>query len=90
MANQIPDMLSTEQLFVGLVISISNAAMIALGKMTDPSEEKAEINLEMAKLNIDMLEMLMTKTNGNLTEMEDTLLTTTLTNLRMNYVREVK
>ncbi len=90
MSDPIPESLSSEQLFAGLVLSISNAAMIAMGKLADPEAGTTEINLDMAKLNIDMIEMLVEKTRGNLTENEDALLSTTLANLRLNYVRSVK
>jgi hypothetical protein len=39
-------------------------------------------------MNIEMLAMLQARTRNNLTEKEDALLTTTLTNLRLAYVEE--
>jgi hypothetical protein len=41
----------------------------------------------MAKYNIDILETIQEKTKGNLTKEEETILSNTLSELRMGYVR---
>ncbi|MBN1357028.1 DUF1844 domain-containing protein [bacterium] len=78
-----------ELLFNNLVLSLSNAAMMAMGKIVPPGSEKVEKDLEMAQMNIEMLSMLENKTRNNLSEKESALISATLTNLRMTYVREL-
>ena len=61
-------------------------AMIHLGRLPNPVDEQPEINLNMAKFNIDLLEILQDKTKGNLTEAEEKLLEEMLHVLRLTYV----
>jgi hypothetical protein len=63
--------------------------MMAMGKVKNPVTDKVERNLEHAKIYIDTLDMLVTKTKGNLSEYEEKLLTETLKELKLNYVDEV-
>ncbi len=63
--------------------------MMAMGKIKNPVSDKIERNLEHAKIYIDTLDMLHTKTKGNLSEYEDKFLTETLKELKLNYVDEV-
>ena len=75
-------------LFLGLVQSFQMAAMQQLGKVPDPSTEQTLLDLPQAKLSIDMLEMLKTRTEGNLTMEEGRFLDHVLTELRLHYVTE--
>ncbi len=75
--------------FVSLVYSISQAAMMQLGKISNPMTGKTEKNVVQAKASIDMLDMLKEKTKGNLTKTEEKMLLTTLSNLYLNYTDEV-
>jgi hypothetical protein len=77
-----------DALFVNLVLIFQNAAMQQMGKITNPMTGKVEKNLEQARFSIDMIDMLRSKTRGNLSSDLEKLLDTTLTNLRMNYVDE--
>ena len=77
-----------DALFVNLVLIFQNAAMQQMGKITNPMTGKVEKNLEHARFSIDMIDMLRSKTRGNLSSDLEKLLDTTLTNLRMNYVDE--
>ncbi|MGH7233563.1 MAG: DUF1844 domain-containing protein, partial [Nitrospiraceae bacterium] len=52
----------------------------------DPQQERVPINLSQAKEIIDILSMLESKTKGNLTTDEQTVLTDMLYALRMKYV----
>lgn len=63
--------------------------MMLLGKMPNPVTGKPEKNLEGAKIFIDVLDLLKEKTKGNLTKDENTLLQSTLSNMRMIYVEVV-
>jgi hypothetical protein len=78
-----------DALFVNLVLIFQNAAMQQMGKIANPMTGKIERSLEQARFSIDMIDMLRSKTRGNLSSDLERLLDTTLTNLRMNYVDEV-
>jgi hypothetical protein len=75
--------------FVSLVYSISQAAMMQLGKISNPMTGKTEKNVVQAKASIDMLDMFKEKTKGNLSKTEEKMLLTTLSNLYLNYTDEV-
>ncbi len=53
--------------FAALVSMLTTQALFALGLIRVRGEEEHEPDLEMARYNIDMLEMLSEKTKGNLT-----------------------
>ncbi len=73
--------------FAALISMLTTQALFALGLLQVKGQEKKEPDLEMAKYNIDMLETLEEKTKGNLTKEEETVLTNTLNELRMGYVK---
>ncbi|MHC4728171.1 MAG: DUF1844 domain-containing protein [Planctomycetota bacterium] len=72
--------------FAALVSMLVTQAFFAMGLLKIEGQEK-EPDLEMAKYNIDMLETLGEKTKDNLTEEEQKVLTETLNQLRMAYVK---
>ena len=72
--------------FAALVSMLVTQALFALG-LLEVEGQKREPDLEMAKYNIDMLETLEEKTKGNLTKEEETVLTRTLSEVRMGYVK---
>ncbi len=78
-----------EQLFAQLLYIFHSSGMQGLGKILNPVTNKTERNLEQAKNSIDMLEMLKTKTKGNLSPESEKILNQFLTDLRLNYVEEV-
>ena len=73
--------------FAALVSMLTTQALFSLGLIQIKGQEEKEPDLEMAKYNIDMLETIQEKTKGNLTKEEETVLTNTLNELRMGYVR---
>ena len=77
-------------LFLQLVLGLQQAAMVALGKLMNPMTGKLERNLEAARNTIDTLGALEARTRGNLESDEQRVLTQVLTDLRMNYLDEVK
>ena len=77
-------------LFLQLVLGLQQAAMIGLGKLMSLMSGKLERNLESAKNTIDTLAAMESRTRGNLEPDEQRVLTQVLTELRMNYVDEVK
>ncbi len=66
--------------------TLATQAMVALGQLPDPFENKPVVNLELAQHHIDMLAMLEAKTKGNLDPDEAEMLAAVLHQLRMVYV----
>jgi len=79
-----------EVLFMQLIMQQQQWAMISMGKLKNPMSDKIERNLEMAKYAIDTLDMLATKTKGNLGEYEDKFVSEVLRELKLNYVDEIE
>ena len=77
-------------LFLQLVLGLQQAAMVALGKLMNPMTSKLDRNLEAARNTIDTLGAIEARTRGNLESDEQRVLTQVLTDLRMNYLDEVK
>jgi hypothetical protein len=77
-------------LFMQLVLQQSNMALMLLGQVPHPETGKTMKDLDAARLFIDLLEMLETKTKGNLTRQEEALLKQSLMTLRLTYVDAVK
>ena len=73
--------------FAALISMLTTQALFALGLLQVKGQEKREPDLELAKYNIDMLQTLEEKTQGNLTREEETVLSNTLNELRMGYVK---
>lgn len=72
--------------FATLVSMLATQALFALGLIRVRGEEERGPDLEMARYNIDMLEMLSEKTKGNLTPEEQKMLKNTLSDLHMGFV----
>ena len=77
-------------LFLQLLLGLQQAAMVALGKLMNPVSGRIERNLEAARNTIDTLSALEGRTRGNLGADEQRVLTQVLTDLRMNYLDELK
>ena len=75
-------------LFMQLVWTFQSAAWQYMGKVKNPITDKIERNLDQARYSIDILEMLMKKTEGNLTENENQLIHKAITELQLNFVAE--
>lgn len=74
--------------FQTFIFSLNASALVQLGMIEDPSTQKKEKNLQLAKQTIDMLSMLQEKTSGNLTREEEDLMKHILYDLRLRYVKE--
>ncbi len=72
--------------FPTFLMSLAGSAQVHLGLIGDPESGRAQPNLTAAKQTIDMLELLRTKTDGNLETDEERLLTQLLYELQMAYV----
>lgn len=79
----------TAALFAQLVMQQTNLAMMFLGKMPNPETGEKVHDMESARFFIDQLEMLETKTKGNLSRGEETLLKQSLMTLRLAFVEVV-
>lgn len=77
-------------LFLQLVLGLQQSAMISLGKLMNPMSRTVETNLDIARDTIDTLAALESRTQGNLEPDEARVLKQVLSELRMNYVDEVK
>jgi Domain of unknown function (DUF1844) len=64
-----------------IILQAQNAGLF-LGQIPNPHSGEKQINLRAARSVIDSLEMLASKTRGNLTDSEMKLLATALDNLR--------
>ncbi|MCX5817215.1 MAG: DUF1844 domain-containing protein [Proteobacteria bacterium] len=76
--------------FSTFILSLSTSVLVNLGELPDPLKNEKDINLPLAKQTIGIIEMLMEKTKGNLTEDEDRLIDSMLYDLRMKYVEAAK
>lgn len=77
-------------LFLQLILGLQQAAMVALGKLMNPVTGKIDRNLEAARNTIDTLAAIESRTQGRLENDEQRVLTQVLTDLRMNYLDEVR
>ncbi len=73
--------------FYDLVALLAEPVSIYLGDLELPDGESAE-NLEMARLHIDLLDLLRQRTVGNLTAQEQGVLEDLLYRLRVRYVQK--
>ncbi|HNW60468.1 MAG TPA: DUF1844 domain-containing protein [bacterium] len=76
-------------LFFNLVMMFHSAAMQQMGKLKNPVSDSIERDMEQARLSIDMLDMLLAKTTGNLGEDEAKFLGHVISELKLNFVDEV-
>jgi len=74
--------------FYSLVMSLVQAGLQQLGKVSNPITGRVEKNLNECQLTIDMLEMLREKTSGNLGPDELQALQHGIADLKMNYSDE--
>lgn len=72
-----------EPSFSNLVISIASAAGLKMGLDPNNKEEK---NLDIAKYNIDLLDLLKEKTKNNLNKEEKELLDSCVSDLQIQFV----
>ena len=73
--------------FSSLVISLSSSALLHLGEIADPHTGQKTKDLDMAKHTIDTIALLKEKTKGNLTDEENKIIESVLTDLRWLYVK---
>ena len=77
-----------QQLFDQLISSLVHTTWVSLGKIKNPITDKIEKDLHMASVNIDMVDMLYHRMDGNLSESEDKYLSQILSELKSNYIHD--
>lgn len=73
--------------FSAHIFQLATASLVYMGAAKLPGTDKFEANLPLAKLTIDTLDMLKTKTEGNRTADETALLDDVLYQLRLAFVK---
>jgi len=76
--------------FTMLINAMAQPALLFLGEIPHPATGKNHVDLEQARIQIDMLELLRVKCRGNLSTDEDGLLDRMLYQLRLLYVAKTK
>lgn len=77
--------------FTTFILSISSAAFMGLGVAPFSSDgQGTKVDLEMARHNIDLLELIYEKTRGNRTADEDKLIEQLLFETRLRFVEAQK
>ncbi len=72
--------------FETFVLSLGTATLMALGEIENPISKKREKDLPSARQHIDILEVLLEKTKGNLSEHENGLINEILYTARMKFL----
>ena len=76
--------------FISFIFTLSTHAQIGLGLIPNPISKKVEVDLNLAKYQIDIIEMLHKKTKGNLSQDEEKFVGDILHNLKMAYVGSIQ
>lgn len=74
------------QRFIEMVMMQAQNAAYALGQIPHPETGEAPVNLDLARLFIDHLLVLRSKTRGNLSDEELAILNNTISNLQLVFV----
>ena len=72
--------------FSTLILSIGSSAAMSLGLAPNPANGQTEVDKNMAKFNIDLLEMLKEKTKNNLSEDEEKFMGQMASDLKLKFV----
>ena len=72
--------------FTMLISAMAQPALLFLGEINAPGSDEPHVDIEQARIQIDMLELLRVKCRGNLSPEEEALLDRILYQLRMLYV----
>ncbi len=76
--------------FGSLMLPFYTQAMVKLGQISNPvTQKKDDINIELAKRLIDLLDLLKEKTEGNLDEQEEKVLDDALSQLKNIYIETI-
>ena len=73
--------------FSTLIMSMASSAAMSLGLAPDPHTGKIHKDKNIAKFNIDLLIMLKEKTKNNLSEEENKLITSLVSDLQVHFLK---
>ena len=73
-----------------IVFPFYSQALLQLGLLGDPDTAESEVNLDLARRLIDLLDLLRDRTKGNLQPDEEKFLDSCLQQLRMRYLEKSK
>ncbi len=73
--------------FEVLISTMATQALFAMGEIPDPQTGQRMAHLDLARHHIDMLAVIVEKTEGNLSKEESDMIATTLYELRNRYVQ---
>ena len=73
--------------FLTLINTLAMQSLYFMGKLADPNDKQTKVDMDMAKHNIDLMQLLEDKTKGNLTQEESKALGMALHEVRMQYVQ---
>ncbi|OGD26788.1 MAG: hypothetical protein A2028_00830 [Candidatus Aminicenantes bacterium RBG_19FT_COMBO_59_29] len=76
--------------FSSVILPFYSQALLNLGLLGDPDQAEKEVNLNLARRLIDMLDLLKDRTKGNLKPEEEKFLESCLQQLRMHYLQKAK
>ncbi|RZA08183.1 MAG: DUF1844 domain-containing protein [Proteobacteria bacterium] len=76
--------------FPTFVLSVGSAAMMGMGLAPHPESGDQKVDLELARQNIDLLEMIQQKTTNNLNAEETRLLDRILYEVRTKFIEVSK
>jgi hypothetical protein len=76
--------------FSALVFIYVQTALVHLGELEEPGQAQPVVNLDAARQIIDIIDLLRTKTKGNLTSQEEQYVEKALFDLRLLYVHKAK
>jgi len=75
---------------ISIVLPFYTQALANMGQTVDPISQKKEVNLDLAKRLIDILDLLKEKTKGNLKPEEEKFLSNSIDQLKMIYMQKAK
>ena len=87
MTDQQKDTESFKLDFSGFILSLNTSALIHLGEIPDPESKQRLVNIPAAKHTIDILEIIIEKSKGNLSEEEQKLIDDVIYNLKMKVLK---
>jgi len=76
--------------FAGFLLGLGQMALIHLGEVPEPGSGRTAADLAQARHTIDLLDLLESKTRGNLTAEEESLLRHLSSDLKLRFVRHLK
>ena len=74
--------------FSTFILGLASTTLIHLGEAPDPESGSRAVSLELARQSLELLDLLERKTKGNLTQEEQRLFMSLLTDLRLKFVAQ--